>query len=157
MKIRMVESGFAGKYTGIFGTVDFVDGVSVDHVGSEQARHLACITSIEWVETGLDAGDNAKYLVNLDKPAVSVNYPTLAEIEAQEAEKVVAETPNVIPSSDYTKAQLEQIADEDGIDGLRKIGDPLHVKGVSIAKLIHGILQAQLSVKPVVSDAQTEG
>jgi hypothetical protein len=43
----------------------------------------------------------------------------------------------------YTVAELEAIADRDGIVGLRKIGDPLGVKSQGIAKLISLIIEAQ--------------
>jgi hypothetical protein len=43
----------------------------------------------------------------------------------------------------YSREQLEAIADQEGIHGLRKVGDVLNVKGVSIRTLIEDILKAQ--------------
>lgn len=42
----------------------------------------------------------------------------------------------------YARADLEKIADDDGIDGLRKIATPLNIKGRQITELIDKILAA---------------
>ena len=41
----------------------------------------------------------------------------------------------------YTLAELEAIADKDGIKGLRDVGSPLGVRGTSINGLIEEILR----------------
>ena len=44
----------------------------------------------------------------------------------------------------YTREQLEQTADEQGITGLRRIADEFGLKGKSIPGLIEAILQKEL-------------
>ena len=44
----------------------------------------------------------------------------------------------------YTREQLEQVADEKGMAGLRRIADEFGLKGKSIPGLIEAILQKQL-------------
>lgn len=44
----------------------------------------------------------------------------------------------------YTREQLEQIADEKGMAGLRRVADEFGIKGKSIPGLIEAILQKQL-------------
>lgn len=48
-----------------------------------------------------------------------------------------------MPETVYERAELEKIADEKGIAGLREIADPMGVKDNSINGLIKEILQAQ--------------
>ena len=43
----------------------------------------------------------------------------------------------------YTREELEAVADDSGIRGLREIGDPLNVKATSLTTLIDLILKAQ--------------
>jgi hypothetical protein len=51
--------------------------------------------------------------------------------------------PESEPEKVYSKEELEQIADDKGIAGLRAIADPLNVKDNSIAGLIKEIINAQ--------------
>lgn len=62
-----------------------------------------------------------------------------AEIEASEA----AADNKTSSEGVYTKEDLEKIADENGIKGLREIAEPLGVKNVSIEGLIAEIIKAQ--------------
>lgn len=147
MKIRMIEAGYKG-FTGMFGTVEFKDGVSVNDVSDADARFFASIIGIENVEDGKDPGSNAQFQNSLTLSAVSVTLPTRAQT-AKRDEKV-EEKPKVDEpiAGTYTKAQLEEIADKGGIAGLREIADPLGVKGTSIAKLIDAILMKQVGQAP---------
>ena len=65
----------------------------------------------------------------------------VAEIEA-ENEKTAAEGENT-PVKTYTRTELEEIADKDGIVGLRKIGEDFGVKSNSIESLMDKIEKSQ--------------
>lgn len=150
MKIKFVEGGYE-KFTGHFGHVLFKDGVSVDNVSDADARLFASVTTIEVIGEGEIVGDNERYSGSMEVAAVSVNYLTLADVQAGQ----VAVEPGQVavevakPSTvAYTQAQLEAVADKGGIAGLREIADPLDVKGTSIHKLIEGIMAKQAGAQP---------
>lgn len=151
MKIQLLEGGYE-KMTGHFGHVYFENGVSVDDVSEADARLFASITPIAVVGEGKIVGDNERYQGAMDVAAVSVNYPTLADLQrgeaAQVAEKPVVAQVAVAEVKRYTKEELEAIADKKGIAGLREIGDPLGVKGTGVLKLIEAILAKQAPVQP---------
>lgn len=67
------------------------------------------------------------------------------EDESQEDESQEDEEPATEPaeSGEYTREQLEAIADKRGLKGLREIGDKLSIKGKSIPELIERILKGQ--------------
>lgn len=65
----------------------------------------------------------------------------VAEIEAEEAATETAAENVKMPV--YSRAELEEIADEKGITGLRSIGDGYAVKSNSIEGMIEKILTAQ--------------
>lgn len=153
MKIRLIETGYE-SLTGMFGEVEFVDGVSVHDVSPVQARFLASIVRIENID-GTDPGENARFQSAFNLEAQSFQLPTLAELEAagKPAEVGQAQEAQVQAqvAEQYTQESLEAIADKGGIAGLREVADPLGVKGTSIAKLIEGILAAQAPAAPAAA------
>lgn len=151
MKIKFANPDLA-SFTGMYGMLEFKDGVSVNDVSEHDVRLFGAITTIEVIGDGFTPEKSYDEIKNIS--AGSVTLPTLAELQAQAAQLVTAvmsppegatvSTPAVV----YTKEQLEAIADKDGIAGLRNIGDTLDVRGTSITKLIQAILDAQAKIKP---------
>ena len=62
----------------------------------------------------------------------------MLDVDVNEAADEAQVSPKI-----YSQEELEQIADKDGINGLRKIANPLGVKDNSIAGLIKEIVQGQ--------------
>lgn len=150
MKIQLLEGGYE-KMNGYFGHVYFENGISVDDVSEADARLFASITPVRVVGEGKIVGDNERYQGAMEVAAVSVNYPTLADIQRGEVQQVsekVAPVEQEQSAKIYTQQELEAIADKKGIAGLREIGDPLGVKGTSVLKLIEAIMAKQSPVQP---------
>lgn len=149
MKIRLVGNGYEAL-TGMFGDVEFKDGVSVHPVSPNQARFYASITTVENAEDGAELGDNAQFQSALNMEAQTFNLPTLAELQAagQVAEVVQTQPEATVAQAAHTQASLEAVADKGGIAALRQIAEPLGVKGTSIGKIIDGILKAQAPQEP---------
>lgn len=128
MKLKIVEAGWKG-YTGMFGVVEFVDGISVDHVNHVERNLLCSLIRVEEFDEGV-----------VEQPQEEkVAEP---QVESDAAQDSVA-TDAAPAAPGYSREKLEQIADEKGIAGLREIGDSWGVKATSIAKLIDEILEAQ--------------
>lgn len=171
MKIKIVEKGWAG-YNGLFGQTEFVDGVSTDHVNLAQANMLGGIIRIvevddngnELGQVSLSAdmvrtadfgapvvkararGTDAPVADEETPDAVVIpgdDFDALAAAQAAEDAGGDVDDKPVEPTRVYTRAELEEIADQDGIKGLRDIGTPLGAKNTSIHKLIDEILAAQ--------------
>lgn len=149
MKIRLVGNGYEA-FTGMFGDVEFKDGVSVYPVSPMQARFYASITTVENAENGDELGDNAQFQAAMNMEAQTFNLPTLAELQAQGKAVEAAQAPQATPVAQvaHTQASLEAVADKGGIVALRQIAEPLGIKGTSIAKLIEGILAKQAPEAP---------
>lgn len=170
MKIKIGSQGWAG-FTGFLGGVQFKDGVSVDHVAAMDQLRLSAIMTIEDAETGIQLGTNAaqpqskhtsipqatkllepenpetEFPQQINEPDYEVNpnvvkVPTPADL----LDGVDALDPNdeiaVITHKGWNKELLEQLADEQGITGLRLVSDPLGVKGRGISELIKAIMDA---------------
>lgn len=158
MKLKLVEAGYE-KFTGHFGHVYFEDGVSVDDVSQADARLFASITTVEVVGEGTIAGDNERYQGSMDIPAVTVTYPTLADLQRAEAAAVhtlmspaegqepVAE----VTAKVWTVEELEEVADKKGIAGLREIADPMGVRARGINELIGEIIAKQTPPAPAAA------
>ena len=150
MKIKLIEPGWE-SYTGPLGAVQFVDGVSVEHVPQSEARTIAATLAVADAETGKDPGEGASFIqLRGELSAPVTTLPTLADLRAQSA---VSED-SVAPAGQvrkFSEAELGEVGDKQGIKGLRAIADELGVKGTSIAALISGILAAQGAHEPAVA------
>lgn len=147
MKIKLVEPGYENM-TGMFGSVEFEDGVSKEHVSSAEARFLASIIRVVDAETDEDPGTNAFMQAMMDTPA-PVEDPMLRGAAAfDKSAEQAAVPPEQAAATLFTRDQLEAVADKHGISGLREIGDTLGVKSTSIAGLIKEIMDAQQGPAP---------
>jgi hypothetical protein len=73
---------------------------------------------------------------DINEMSMPVEEPTGKNAPVPEGTEVVAE-------STYTEDSLADVADKEGIAGLRTIADTMSVKGTSIVGLIAGIMKAQ--------------
>lgn len=146
MKLKLTQAGFE-TYTGQMGVVMFENGLSVGDVLPIDAIRISAAIGAQW-EDGSAANVGEMYLNNMHSPAhvggndineMSMPVEGAAEKNqsAPEGTEVVAET------TIYTENSLAEVADKEGIAGLRTIADGLSVKGTSIVGLIAGILKAQ--------------
>lgn len=153
MKIKLIEPGYE-NFNGNLGQIWFEGSVSVGHVSYAEANFLSTIMRIADAETGNEVGMLLDQIAELDRPATSVTYKTLADIQAEEAEGKGADSEVVADEFEhkYTVEELEAVADKSGIAGLREIADKFEVKGTSIAKLIEGIISAQSPAVEALAD-----
>jgi len=123
-KIRITQSGME-NFTGFMGEIEFEGGESVDEVSKMQAQRLRSSFKVETLD-GVDPG----------APAV------FARAKAGEEEKVKYKDArdNNLPPTNYTLEQLEQIADKDGIAGVREFAESYNVKSNSIVGLIEKLM-----------------
>lgn len=142
MKIKLVQPGWE-TFSDYLGYTLFKDGTSVEEVSPAEAARLASIVSIETLD-GKNPSPAQKILDNWSAP--------MAVATTQTADTAAA--PAVHKS--WTASELEAIADEKGIKGLREIGDALGVKGTGIADLVAKIVDAtkQPETQP---ETQAEG
>ena len=150
-KIKITEPGWEG-YTGNLGTLIFEGGVSVREPTQRERDVFSVTIRIADVD---DDGNETTYSANdflrtASHLAMEPQPEKLTVVPVVEAPaKVVTVTPPLpidapsTPAKIYELAELEAIADKDGIKGLRAIGTPLGVKNTSIPKLIDEILAAQ--------------
>lgn len=129
MKLRITEHGWAG-FTGHLGSIEFIDGVSVEDVSRADASYLAAIVAIEDADTGKNPSD-AQAIID----AGTISAPMEKALESPAPQE---------PKLDYTKESLEAIADASGIKGIREVADTFGLKGNSIVDLIDKILSTQL-------------
>lgn len=162
MQVKITDPGFAG-FTGHFGTVWFNDGVS-EHISGAEAERLGCIVKCETLagvnpsatQRMVDIQNKnldelmaeGKGIVGADRGQVQSpqSNQTVSGATAAEAQKTPA---GIKPSLNFTREQLEALADSEGIVGLRNIGTQHGVKGRSIAEIINELMQIQATANPV--------
>lgn len=135
MKLRLTADGYT-DFTGLFGIVEFQDGLSVEDVSPKAAGRIGAVISTTW-EDGTTASVADAILNGVNVPAPSVDGP-YEHVEFEQTGTVGS------TASYWTAEELGAIADESGIAGLRVIAEPAGVKGNSIAGLIAAILKANV-------------
>lgn len=151
MKVRLTQAGFE-NYNGQMGVIFFENGISIDDVSRMDAVRLAACMSAEWedgsnlspTQSLLDNKNNAVPMLQSfaeeNKEVMGAETEVVADPESTEVEAKPTEP--VDASVRYTQAQLEEIADAQGIAGLRAICDPLGIKGRAISELIQELIGA---------------
>lgn len=147
-RIRIVEKGWE-TFTDEMCGVRFVNGVSVDPVPPMQARIIANVVRTE-AEDGSNPSITQALIDSNDVPMGDIDSPEAPVASKKEAEVKNAETkqeekqPAQLDAfTRHTKEELEEIADKQGIKGLRAIAEPLGVKGRGIEEIIQEILVAE--------------
>lgn len=138
MKLKIVEPGWT-NFTGHLGSFHFTDNVSDEDIGTADAAALAGIVSIIEVESGRNPS-SAQTILDHSKDEAPIETPAL-KLEPVE----LAALPQ------YTKEQLEAVADESGIKGIRELAAPYGIVGNSIVQLIDKLLLAQADGRELAS------
>lgn len=152
MKLRLTQAGFE-TYTGQMGVVFFKDGLSETDVLPIDAIRIAAAVGAEW-EDGSAANVGEMYLNSMHNPAHvgndinTLSMPVEGAEQAAPAQETTEGKTDETPAqaSHFTREELEAIADEKGIAGLREVAEPLKVKGTSIVALMDAIIKAQLKL-----------
>lgn len=146
MLIKIKSPGW-DSYTGELGMAHFVNGVSVESISTREAYSIGSILNVVEIDEHGNEGNPVSHafdLVRQTQVTAPVTPPRkrlsdlLAEQAAAEAEK-----PTPVAGKVYTQEELEKIAADKGIAGLREIADPLKIKGTAIRTLIAEILVKQ--------------
>jgi hypothetical protein len=136
VKIRIIQKGWE-NFTGNFGGLDFVESESVADVDERQAGRVANVVKCEMLDGTNPSASQQALDQRMLKPHVEL--PTTAS---------AVTAPTAVSRGPFTRAELEDIAGELGIKGLRVISDPLGVKATGISDLIDLILKSQTPETP---------
>ena len=151
--LRITEQGFDG-YTGLLGEIHFKDGVSIENVSRADSRRLASIMGIVEEGTGRNPSEAQEMIETRDMTFEEVaEYRSVdpQPLAPKEGEAFGFQTPGQeIPATDlepvasldysFTQEDLEKIADEKGIEGLREFAAPYDVRGASIMAIIKSLM-----------------
>lgn len=167
--IKIKQPGFE-TFSDLLGSVQFKDGQSVEPVSQAEADRIGAIMPIECVDTGAQVGATQRLIDTKDLSVETRNLEEVIKAEggaestsesvegentvepvepvASQSESQEGESGSTDDKSDadadaeiYTQESLEKIADEQGIKGLRVIGDKVGAKANSIPELIERILK----------------
>lgn len=164
MKIRITDPGFAG-FNGHLGTAFFVDGVC-DDVSPQEAERMASILSFEEVDTGANPSVTQRMVdlvnKNADEMGINSNAVLVKALDLLPTPAPVESRPEQIPqlptltglTYDYTQEQLSELADKEGIAGIRAFSQVYGINGRSVAGIIKELLELKgLHNKPAQEQA----
>lgn len=135
----------------------FKDGVSVDEIPARDAVRIGAGIYAE-DENGVQISPSTfvfnANLNNTSAPMLNQTAPEDAPSEITNPEITLSSGESTVKTMDFTemtRADLEAIADVQGINGLREIGEKFGVKGKAVSELIDKIIAAQSALKAVVA------
>jgi hypothetical protein len=144
MKLRLKQEGYE-TYTGQMGTVFFDNGLSITDVKPIDAVRIAAQFICTW-EDGSTASVAQSILdhshMTVGDCRQEVNADQAIATQAAEAATLSGAT-RTESVGVITAEKLSEIADRDGIKGLRAIAEPLGIKSNSIADMMRAILEKQ--------------
>lgn len=136
-RLRLVQKGWE-NFTGDFGQVIFENGVSLNKVTNFQYDRIATQIRVVDAETGEALGPGQRQM-----EARTVRAPVKEALATPKDKIEQTEVTHDNGQRFYSREQLGELAERDGINGLRKIAAPLNVKARSIPELISAIIGAQ--------------
>lgn len=137
-KLRIVEPGWQ-DFSGLYGITEFKNGVSLDDVSELEIMRLGALVTVERIESGAQAGPGNRILETYNN---RIDPPLFQDDERALKDNLDVENADMEVEV-YTQQELEQIADQKGIAGLRSIADNIGVKGKNIMELMRAILKKQ--------------
>lgn len=155
-RLRIIEKGLA-DYTGPIGAHTFVNGVSEYPIGWHEANRIGSAMQVE------DA-DEPGYRVSPAEQLSRMRNTPSDDPSVQAVGKSVSVNGEVRQAAElYSRDDLEKIADERGLAGLRDIATPLGIQARSIHDMIKRIVEVQggeykrpKPEKPVETEEATE-
>lgn len=151
-KIRIAEKGW-DHFNDYLGSIKFTNGVSDRPLTEREIQIVGSSLKITPVDSDEQLGPATEMILKREDKAPKLEPLKVAKEEKIEEVKVeaekIAETTddlleqNEAPKTKWTKDDLEILASEKGIQGIREEAAKFGIKGVQIAKLIEQILEAQ--------------
>jgi hypothetical protein len=145
--LKITQTGWEG-FTGDLGFVEFKDGVSVEPLTDRQAAQIsAAVLCVTVDEKGNEEGQHGIATDMIGGVTLSVD--PVEELRRAKPGDLIAERRKAVvdsekpPTKIYEREELEAIAEDKGINGLREIGSSWGARERSIAALIDAIMKAQ--------------
>ena len=160
MKIRILDPGFAG-YNGLFGSVEFVDGLSEEISGAEAAR-LASFLHVETEEgknpsiTQHMVETRDQNLADLGQAPEPVVPAPVVPAKPESGSAPAPESAQVDKSAlsyEFTEEQIDELVKTQGIAGLRAFSDQYGVNGRSIAAIVKELFDLKALYNPPKQEA----
>lgn len=137
-KLVIKESGWAGFTGPLFG-IEFVNGESVTQYTQMQMRQVSAMISVQTVD-----GHNPSVTQQMvDTQNTPMDRDMVRNEQTGELTTGAAMAEAIKPRRIWTVEELNAVADDKGISGIREIADPLNVHGREIAALIVAIMKSQ--------------
>lgn len=154
--VKIVEKGFE-TYNGIIEGVQFENGVSAEPMSQFSAERVGAFMKI--VNADSDEPLGLGYRMANTRSQGSAPRPPLERIVRTKTgkEKTSIKKQAKQVSYDFTKAQLEDVADKEGINGLRKVADQYDVRGRSIAEIIDSLIALKANQEAKDAAASPKG
>ena len=147
MKLRLTQQHYE-TFTGQMGVTFFENGLSTDNVKPSDAVRMAAQFLCAW-EDGTTASvaqsllDHSHATIGTLPPEMNADQAIAQASQESILAAAKLKDPRVdqAPSDFYSEAQLSEIADSQGIKGLRAIAEPLGIKSNSIKEMITALTE----------------
>lgn len=137
-RVKIIAKGFE-TYNGVLEGVQFENGLSTEIMSERAAERIGAFMRCVDADTEEDLGAGARLV--RQRTQGQAPRPPLQRVERTPTGKEKKPIANRrVVSYDFTKADLEAVADKDGIQGLRKVAEQYDVRGRSIREIIDAMM-----------------
>jgi hypothetical protein len=145
--VKIVEKGFE-TYNGIIEGVEFKDGVSQESMSQFSAERVGAFMKVVDAEGDHEPLGLGYRMANARTSGGQAPRPPMERIVRTKTgkKKEPVKTEKKV-HYDFTKDELEAVADKGGITDLRKIADQYDVRGRSIAEIIESLMALKANQK----------
>lgn len=152
--VKIVEKGFEG-YNGIIEGVQFTNGVSQEPLSQFSAERVGAFMKIVNADNPDEPLGLGYRMANARNQGQAPREP-LQKVERTKTgkKKEPVKKADKVVSYEFTKADLEAVADKEGITGLRKVAEQYDVRGRSIAEIIDSLMALKANAE-AKKDAET--
>jgi hypothetical protein len=137
--VKIIEKGFEG-YNGIIEGVQFDNGVSGEPMSQFSAERIGAFMKVVDADTDEPLGLGYRMANARGSTGVAPRKPLERVVRTKTGKEKKSLKPTKLISYDFTKDELEGIADKGGINALRKVADQYDVRGRSIAEIIDSLM-----------------
>lgn len=137
-KVKIIAPGFEG-YNGIIEGVVFENGVSTEPLSQFAAERVGAFLRVVDADTEEPLGLGYR-MANARGQGVAPREPLQKIVRTKTGKEKAKVKPAPVVEYSFTKEELEKVADEGGIQGLRKVADQYSVRGRSIKEIIDSLM-----------------
>jgi hypothetical protein len=151
-RVKIVQPGFE-TYNGIIEGAQFNEGSSIESLSQFSAERIGAFMKVVNADNEDEPLGLGYRMANAKGSGVEPRAPLERIVRTKTGKTKEAPKKSKLISYEFTKDELELVADKDGIQGLRKVADQYEVRGRSISEIISSLMALKANQEAKLASA----